>query len=532
MSQPSLSNSTNAPIVPIVSAGTNVSGDKPARVMTIQSWAKRVINIVLIGETGVGKTAMLNLLANVCAGVPMEEFEQKNELDNEAGGNPAHSQTNKPRCYSITSANGHKVNILDTPGLADTRGIDKDMEHQAAIAEAIKTNFDVIDAVIILANGTLPRLAAATEYTLTTISGMFPNSIVDNIAFVLTMVSSPSSNNFTRTSLPKQLQNSRIWPVDNPFAQWLKYQKELLKDPPTSEDDLQEMLGSARRGYNKILKMLSELFQYLDKCRVQPTHSIFDLYIMSTDIEVRISNVIAGMTQTEDKRMKLKKLQEDYQILGHTMTREKYERIIQSPVYEHEDTGSVHNTLCVAGNCYKNCHTKCTVGFTMDRETLARMCASFEETPGVALLKRRCKDCGHLAEDHQHYRSQWVKKIKTDTVIDQEVLRRYEAAKSESDRVTILMAESQKDIKQLEENIVGFEKELTDLCEKYNKLSLSGSFIGYISSAISLLTIRQVTLVKDGSDPEAIDRMAKRIERLEKKRKVLEEAEKQRGRKK
>ncbi|KAJ3905225.1 hypothetical protein F5879DRAFT_921627 [Lentinula edodes] len=532
MSQSSLSNSTNAPIVPIASAGTNVSGDKPARVMTIQSWAKRVMNIVLIGETGVGKTAMLNLLANVCAGVPMEEFEEKNELNNEEGGSTAGSQTNKPRFYSITSANGHKVNILDTPGLADTRGIDKDKEHQAAIAEAIKTNFDVIDAVIILANGTLPRLGAATEYTLTTISGMFPNSIVDNIAFVLTMVSNPSSNNFTRTSLPKQLQNSRIWPVDNPFAQWLKYQKELLKDPPISEDDLQEMLGSARRGYNKTLKMLSELFQYLDKCRVQPTHSIFDLYIMSTDIEVRISNVIAGMTQTEDKRMKLKKLQEDYQILGHTMTREKYERIIQSPVYEHEDTGSVHNTLCVAGNCYKNCHTKCTVGFTMDRETLARMCASFEETPGVELLKRRCKDCGHLAEDHQHYRSQWVKKVKTDTVIDQEVLRRYKAAKSESDQVTILMAESQKEIKQLEENIVGFEKELTDLCEKYNKLSLSGSFIGYISSAISLLSIRQVTLVKDGSDPEAINRMAKRIERLEKKRKVLEEAEKQRGRKK
>ncbi|KAJ4477410.1 hypothetical protein J3R30DRAFT_217471 [Lentinula aciculospora] len=500
--------------------------------MTIQPpWTKRIINLILIGETGVGKTAMLNLLANVCAGIPVEEFEEKNELNNEAGGSKSGSQTNEPRFYSITCANGHKVNILDTPGLADTRGIDKDNEHKESIANAIKKNFDVVDAVIILANGTLARLGAATEYTLTTISGMFPNSIVDNIAFVFTMVSTPALFNFDRTSLPQELKKSRVWSIDNPFAQWLTYRKLLEQDPPANVDDLEETVESTRRGYAKALKMLSQVFQYLDQCKVQPTHSIFELYLMSTDIEARISNVIARMTQTEDKRTSFKSLQANYKDQGHKMLMEKYERIINTPFYQHQDTGAEHNTLCVAGNCYSNCHERCTVGFTMDRETLARMCASFEETPGVALLKRRCKDCGHLAEDHQHYRTKWVKTIKTDTIIDPDVKKRYDAAKTESENIADLMKTAQTEIEQLERDIVEFEKELTDLCEKYNKLSLSGSFIGYIASAISLLKIREKTLIQDGKDPEAADRMAQRIERLEKKRKVLEGAEKPRGRK-
>lgn len=281
--------------------------------MTIQPpWVKRTINLVLIGETGVGKTAMLDLLANVCAGIKLEDFKATHQARSERGGSSSGSQTNVPEFYTIPCANGNEVNILDTPGLADTRGIDMDNEHKAAIANAVKKHFEVIDAVIILANGTLARLGAATEYALTTISGMFPNSIVDNIAFIFTMVSDPTSFNFERKSLPEELRKAKIWSINNPFAQWTKYQEKLAQDPPTVDEEiLQEMDEGVHRSYTKALKMLGQVFQFLDKCKVQPTNSIYDLYIMSTDIEAAISNVIARMDQTEITRNGLKKLQSD-----------------------------------------------------------------------------------------------------------------------------------------------------------------------------------------------------------------------------
>ncbi|KAJ3903758.1 hypothetical protein F5879DRAFT_1023311 [Lentinula edodes] len=428
------------------------------RLMTIQPpWVKRTINLVLIGETGVGKTAMLDLLAN---------------------------RTSRP------CANGNEVNILDTPGLARTRGIDMDNEHKAAIANVVKKHFEVIDAVIILANGTLARLGAATEYALTTISGMFPNSIVDNIAFIFTMVSDPTSFNFERKSLPEELRKAKIWSINNPFAQWTKYQEKLAQDPPTIDEEiLQEIDEGVHRSYTKALKMLGQVFQFLDKCKVQPTNSIYDFYIMSTDIEAAISNVIARMDQIENTRNGLKKLQSDKaaQEQGKKIN-EKYEEIINTPFYEHKNTGSKHNTLLTV--------TRAAVsGLLSIVRLLVATAAHFTIQPAL-VLNVSVPSVITLAEDHQHYRSKWVKRIKSGKVVDEDAKKRYDEAKTEADRIAIVMEGVEKNIIALEKGIVNLEKQLSELCEKYNQLALSGSFIGYITSAIRLLKLRQETVKK------------------------------------
>ncbi|KIK53796.1 hypothetical protein GYMLUDRAFT_178498 [Collybiopsis luxurians FD-317 M1] len=494
--------------------------------MTIKPWNKPVINLILIGETGVGKTSMLNLLANVCAGIELNEFEETHLTANEQGGSQAGSQTNAPCFYSIPCANGNTVNILDTPGLADTRGIDKDNEHKQAIANAIEANFEIIDAVLILANGTIPRLGNATEYALTVISGMFPYSIIENIAFVFTMVTDPLSFNFEKSSLqPEALQSASMWSINNPLAQWKKYQEKLKNKEEYDEDILQDMEDSVRSSYKKTLKTLGQIFQFLDKCKAQPTNDIHDLYIMSTDIEASISNVIARMDQTEDKRAKLKALRANKDSQDQVRkVNEAYEEIIKTPFYEHENTGATHNTLCVAGSCYHNCHIDCGVGFTLDRATLGDNCQAFFNSTGSG-LQCRCTVCGHLAEDHQHYRSKWVKKIKDDKRTDEGAKKRYDDAKTEAEKIEILMEGVEKEIQGLEQDIIDLEKELGDLCERYNDLALSGSFSGYISSAIRLLKLREQSMKKEGATPDALQRMADRIASLEKKKKIIEEAQ-------
>ncbi|KAJ3862974.1 hypothetical protein EV359DRAFT_4987, partial [Lentinula novae-zelandiae] len=246
--------------------------------------------------------------------------------------------------------------------------------------------------------------------------------------------------------------------------------------------------------YTKALKMLGQVFQFLDKCKVQPTNSIYDLYIMSTDIEAAISNVIARMEQTENTRNGLKKLQPD-KAAQEQKINEKYEVIINTPFYEYENTGSEHTYRfrCVAGNCYSNCHEGCGVGFNLDRATLGSNCSAFYNSTGTG-LKRLCTICHHLAEDHQHYRSKLVKRIKSGKVVDEDAKKRYDEAKTEADRIAIVMECVEKNIIALEKEIIDLEKQLPELCEKYNQLALSGSFIGYITSAIRLLKLRQETM--------------------------------------
>ncbi|KAJ3746802.1 hypothetical protein DFH05DRAFT_984445 [Lentinula detonsa] len=511
---------------PTASAEASAVGDKPKKMTIELPWTKPVLNLILIGETGVGKTAFVNLLANVCAGTPLEEFEDKIKQDNEVNDLKAPgSQTIKPQFYSIVCANGQMVNVLDTPGLADDRGIDVDNEHKQAISYAIKQNFEVIDAVLILLYGGASRLTLRTGYTLNTISSMLPNSIIDNITCVFTSAVSLSFN-LDLESLPQHFLDAPRWLIDNPFPQWVEYRR-MLALPSTDEDLLDDLNESVHRGYKRGLKILSQLFQYLDNRKAQPAQSIFQLYDISMEIEAHISNAIVRISPIEDRRTRLKKLQADLQDQEHIMAvNEHYEKITMQRFYEMVDTGSIHNVLCTADNCHSNCLEHCNFPFTLDQETLAKSCSCFEDKPGVALLKRRCTVCDHLVEDHRQYRTRWVEDIRQERSIDEKSKKYFEAAKTQTEMTTLLMEVARKEIEDLERDIDDFMAEIKDSYEKYNKLSLSGNFIRHVSSAIRMLEYTEVTIKSQGADSETLDKIAKSIKRLEKKVQVLEVVEK------
>lgn len=116
------------------------------------------------------------------------------DVTNEHGGSQSQSQTNTAKVYTFESLNGIKITVLDTPGLADTRGLQKDKEHKDSIAAAIRDNIPEVTAVIILANGTNPRLGVATDYAITTLTSIFPNTLAVSIS------SSSTNNLFTEFS--------------------------------------------------------------------------------------------------------------------------------------------------------------------------------------------------------------------------------------------------------------------------------------------------------------------------------------------
>ena len=71
--------------------------------------------ILLIGETGVGKSSMVELLANVIVGNDVGHY-NFDILDrtNELGGSNNQSQTNSARIYELTSKSGI---VVSTGGL-------------------------------------------------------------------------------------------------------------------------------------------------------------------------------------------------------------------------------------------------------------------------------------------------------------------------------------------------------------------------------------------------------------------------------
>ena len=204
-----------------------------------------------------------------------------------------------------------KVRILDTPGLADTRGHQQDDLHKKNIANEIKNHIASVNAVLILVNGTVPRITVGTNYALSALSALFPKSLANNIAFLFTNSANFLALNFCADAIPRPLQNAPQFLLDNPVALVKKYST--FKDGPgqrMTKNMLRDMVVTAEQ---KGLQMLVELFDWLDGLEPQPTTEIVVLYEKSQAIEAKITNTLAQMDQAASKMAEIKELMRVFQ---------------------------------------------------------------------------------------------------------------------------------------------------------------------------------------------------------------------------
>ena len=74
---------------------------------TSKNTAAPPYTILLVGETGVGKSSVLQLIANVLIGNDIDQYDFNIlEHTNEQGGAVGQSQTHSARLYELTSKNG------------------------------------------------------------------------------------------------------------------------------------------------------------------------------------------------------------------------------------------------------------------------------------------------------------------------------------------------------------------------------------------------------------------------------------------
>jgi len=188
-----------------------------------------------------------------------------------------------------------QVRILDTPGLADPRGLQQDELHKKSIASQIKKHIDSVSAVLVLANGTVPRVTVGTDYALSTLSAILPETLTSRVAFLFTNVTSPLYRNFPSDGLKSVTQ----FLLNNPIALQRKYLN--LKDNPDMKKrrtEFHEAVNVAERG---ALEMLVDLFDWLDGLEPQPRMKVAPLYKKPQTI---VANIIGPLTRSVRKLLR------------------------------------------------------------------------------------------------------------------------------------------------------------------------------------------------------------------------------------
>ncbi|KAF8326948.1 hypothetical protein F5887DRAFT_1164318 [Amanita rubescens] len=488
-----------APINPRI----NNTEDLRNGIVTTQKNRTKEYTILIVGETGTGKTTLLSLFFNILVGNGIREYMLAHDESNDTGNAQNQSQTISALLYEFESRNGVKLRILDTPGLVDTRGIEQDNLHKASIARTIREHVTTVNAVLLLTNGTVERLGVATDYALSTLSSIFPRSLADNIGVMFTCVPDIMSWNFDLQSLPSVLRDmeGNRFLIDNPVAKWQRLVA-LTRSNRITRSQLVEMRRKLEECHTGALSVLAILFDWLDTLTPQPTSAIMQLYDRYQEIERGIANALSRASQVSEQKAELKRMQMLAE--NHRITMEQYLSVVVTKTWERVNTVQ-YNTICRHPGCRSNCCVGCKLPFSLN-PLVMEACS--------AMANSNCKrrGCRHPMNEHYHDRSMWKKRERGQEVIREGLEQQYSDARQQND-------ENERKIVDLGEKIAELDKEME---EHYAHLSLTGSFIGQVKTTIRFLETNLEMINQNGeADPRLIERVEKTLDEMNQKLKVL-----------
>jgi len=164
---------------------------------------KSSTNILIIGETGVGKSTWIHSLLNHLEKVDIDEncryvlFDEKNmqsEYESKYGKkNYGSSVTDKPEIYEIpsTTTYPYSLRLIDTCGFGDTRG----SEYDNKIIEDLKNLFDNsrienLKAICLFFKASETRNHSRTNYIINKLLSLFSDDILKNFIIIFTFIDS------------------------------------------------------------------------------------------------------------------------------------------------------------------------------------------------------------------------------------------------------------------------------------------------------------------------------------------------------
>ena len=177
------------------------------------------LNIMVIGDTGSGKSTWLQCLLNYLQEIQLEEneryylFDEKGLLDEYEKKNElkfhSFSIIDKPTIFNIEPNKlfNKPIRLIDTPGFGDTRGI----RHDEKIIEDIKILFQSseIESINTICFFFKANQGRARDWFVPKIISLFNNEIKNNVVFIFTF-----TTNFNDIPCLKGIQYK-----DGPFDQ-------------------------------------------------------------------------------------------------------------------------------------------------------------------------------------------------------------------------------------------------------------------------------------------------------------------------
>ena len=343
----------------------------------------KIFKMVMIGETGSGKTSLIQLILNYSKQYvnakqdydlkAIQSFveEETQEIERKIG----ESDTTTSKKYSATFGD-FQLDIIDTPGFGDTRGEKQQKENIANIIGIVKKEI-YINCVCLVINGTKERLTEGVKMVLQEIVSILPPDVVNNIICVFTNVRDQLGLNFHAEILEKfqlKISEEYLFVLDNPYSRYnnaspkklLKFQKRLMRDFEETHETLEEMFTLVKTLKPAVTIKFGEFHEVSQDIR----DSFVNLQVQYTNIR-ELKDIFANVGCEESKNM----------VVTYTKT-----------IVEHSTKNTVFCT-----HCLQNCHCECDCWLAI---LFVSLCNVFSDTP-LLTWDFVCCHCGHSFKDHE-----------------------------------------------------------------------------------------------------------------------------------
>ena len=469
--------------------------------------------MLLIGETGSGKTSFLNFLWNselaldLGFDAALEQFQNFNDIKCE---NPkagvTESKTSKATVYpNVQLADDFMISIIDTPGFGDSRGMKEDEKHCKTIIDTLKSSVDFVNCICLIINGTVSRMSPSLKYVLSEIASILPRTMMNNLIVIFTNVSDELDLNFDarelKTFLGKEIKQERQFIINNPFC---RVEKAKEKEGNLSHTKIAKSL---KKAFEEGREMLQDMCTAIKDFEKVHTIEFVTLYNTKQKIEREVVKLLMEYDRQRKIERKIRKAKRDAEAaLAKKMLHADYK--YTEKVKRHvQIITTKHNTLCAASQCYSNCHLECTLQNSIDKKMIER-CLCIDYSTGI------CRICKH------HYTLHYHDEVKHDDIeeevsfIKPEGKRKFDQAKTMEDRAEILKEELKCEKERVEVEKKSISRELISTIASFEKLGLTRNYVTVLKNQHAIIEYRLKTQDREDCEDlrQALEEIKQKIE--------------------
>uniref|UniRef100_A0A147B3K3 Septin-4 n=1 Tax=Fundulus heteroclitus TaxID=8078 RepID=A0A147B3K3_FUNHE len=314
--------------------------------------------ILLVGETGAGKSTLINALVNHAMGVKFEDKVWYQIVEDEKR-SQTESQTSDVIVYQIFGFEGKtlpfSLTIIDTPGYGDTRGIDRDVIVSERLFDLFRSDNGIheLDSVGLVLKSSVNRLSDRLRYIFDSVMSLFGKDIEKNIVALVT-----HSNGKRPKDLLQALDAANI-----------KCAKDENKKPVCflfnncQQEERTEEAEYLKNADKIAAKGLSGFTDFLGTSTPQKLQTTLDVLNERIRLSACIQNLQERIRLSELKQTEMKQIQEALKNYDENQTTNEKVTVEFDEAYKEKESieGDVWLMVLIKGAvcctiCEENCH--------------------------------------------------------------------------------------------------------------------------------------------------------------------------------